>query len=156
MDATSEVSRTAVPVKLPAVAAGESFAIATSGSMSPAPEDAATLDLDLLSSDIELAPSEFEDALPNLPDSEDFEESVRMALAAVGGELLFQMRLENVDDCRHVAAVTLGSGDHRRVALVILPLDGAMRIEPVETSTNPVAAIARSYVGLVDAYKSAA
>jgi hypothetical protein len=79
-----------------------------------------------------------------------------MALAAVGGELLFQMRLENVDDCRHVAAVTLGTGDHRRVALVILPPEGAMRIEPVESSTNPVAAIARSYAGLLDAYKSAA
>ncbi|MGO4841136.1 hypothetical protein AB4144_53670, partial [Rhizobiaceae sp. 2RAB30] len=59
-------------------------------------------------------------------------------------------------ECRHVAAVTLGSGDHRRVALVIVPMEGAMRIEPADTSTNPVAAIARSYVGLVDAYKSAA
>ena len=155
MDAISEVSRPLVPAKLPAVEAGESFAIATETVIQPEPEDTVPLELELLSSDIELAPSEFEDALPDLPDSEDFEESVRMALAAVGGELLFQMRLEN-DECRHVAAVMLGSGDHRRVALVILPPQGPMRIEPAESSTNPVAAIARSYAGLVDAYKSAA
>lgn len=156
MDATSEVSRTAVPVKLPAVVAGESFAIEMPANIQPAVEDDGASTADLLSFDGEQTPSEFEDALPDVPDSEDFEESVRMALAAVGGELLFQMRLENVDDCLHVAAVTLGGGDHRRVALVILPPEGAMRIEPVESSTNPVAAIARSYAGLVDAYRSAA
>ncbi len=155
MDATSEISRPTVPVKLPAVEAGESFAIETETSIRTEPGDTVPLELELLPSEIELAPSDFEEALPDLPDSEDFEESIRMALSAVGGELLFQMRLEN-DECRHVAAVTLGSGDHRRVALVIVPMEGAMRIEPADTSTNPVAAIARSYVGLVDAYKSAA
>ena len=151
MDATNEI----VPVKLPAVEAGKSFAIESKTDIRADPGDSVPLELELLPSDIELAPSEFEEALPDLPDSEDFEESIRMALSAVGGELLFQMRLEN-DECRHVAAVALGSGDHRRVALVILPPEGAMRIEPAETSTNPVAAIARSYAGLVDAYKSAA
>src|SRR5262245_43786929 len=127
MDATSEISRPTVPVKLPAVEAGESFAIETETSIRTEPGDTVPLELELLPSEIEMAASDFEAALPDLPDSEDFEESIRMALSAVGGELLFQMRLEN-DECRHVAAVTLGSGDHRRVALVIVPMEGAMRI----------------------------
>ncbi|BCH26122.1 hypothetical protein MesoLjLc_60370 [Mesorhizobium sp. L-8-10] len=156
MDATSEVRRTAVPVKLPAVAAGVSFAIEMRENIQPAAEDPDPSTLGELLSEIDLTPSQFEDALPDLPDLEDFEESVRMALAAVGGELLFQMRLENVDDCRHVAAVTLGTGGDRRVALVILPPEGVMRIEPVESSTNPLAALARSYAGVLDAYQSAA
>ncbi|MGO4837580.1 hypothetical protein AB4144_35575, partial [Rhizobiaceae sp. 2RAB30] len=93
MDATSEISRPTIPVKLPAVEAGESFAIETETSIRTEPGETVPLELELLPSEIELAPSDFEEALPDLPDSEDFEESIRMALSAVGGELLFQMRL---------------------------------------------------------------
>lgn len=160
MDSTSEVSQTAVPIKYPADAAGEYFAIEMPADAQFAMEDAQPLTENQLLIEDELPSIEaagIEDTLlDEIPDAEDFEESVRMALAAVGGELLFQMRLENVDDCRHVAAVSLGSGEQRRVALVILPPEGAMRIEAADSSTNPVAGIARSYVGLVQAYKAAA
>jgi hypothetical protein len=160
MDAISEVNRTAFPIKQPADAAGEYFAIEMPAEAQPEMDDFQLLSENELLMDDEQPPIEaahVEDMLlGEIPDAEDFEESVRMALAAVGGELLFQMSLENVEDCRHVAAVSLGSGEQRRVALVILPPEGVMRIEPADSSTNPVAGIARSYVGLVEAYKSAA
>lgn len=87
----------------------------------------------------------------------DFDEAVRKALASVDGELLFQVHVEHAQDYRHVAAISIGSGAERRLALIILPTDGGeTRIEPAETSANPLAPLARSYVGLVDAYKAAA
>ena len=57
-----------------------------------------------------------------------FEESIHTALKAIGGEMLFQMRLEN-EDCQRVAAVRIGS-EERQFALVIMPPDGGlMRVE---------------------------
>jgi len=85
-----------------------------------------------------------------------FEESIRVALDRIGGEMLFQMRLEN-DDCQRVAAVRLGSGDQREFALVIMPPNGGlMRVEPVAHSTNPLAGITESFAGLMDMFKAAA
>lgn len=153
MHATSEVHETEVPTKLPADTVGECFAVEAADREllledGPASEAGPALPIDA---------ADMGDALlGELTEAEDFEESVRRALAAVGGELLFQMRLENVADCRHVAAISLGTGAERRIALVILPPEGAMRIEPVEGSSNPVAGIARSYFGLIEAYKAAA
>lgn len=85
-----------------------------------------------------------------------FEESIRVALDRVGGEILFQMRLEN-EDCQRVAAVQLGQGEEREFALVIMPPNGGlMRVEPVAQSTNPLARITKSYAGLMDVFKAAA
>jgi hypothetical protein len=85
-----------------------------------------------------------------------FEESIQTALKAIGGEMLFQMRLEN-EDCQRVAAVRIGSEDERQFALVIMPPDGGlMRVEPVAQSSNPIAKITESYAGLMDVFRAAA
>ena len=85
-----------------------------------------------------------------------FEESIRTALQAIGGEILFQMRLEN-EDCQRVAAVRIGNDDERQFALVIMPPDGGlMRVEPVAQSSNPIAQITESYAGLMDVFRAAA
>src|SRR6187549_3375597 len=85
-----------------------------------------------------------------------FEESIRTALKPTGGEILFQMRIEN-DDCQHLAAVRIGRGEQREFALVIMPPDGGLvRVEPIAQSSNPVAAITESYAGLMDVFRAAA
>jgi hypothetical protein len=85
-----------------------------------------------------------------------FEESISTALSEIGGEMLFQMRLER-EDCQRIAAVRIGAGDQQQFALVIMPPGGGqMRVEPVEQSSNPLAIIAKSYAGLVDTLRAAA
>jgi hypothetical protein len=85
-----------------------------------------------------------------------FEESIQTALKAIGGEMLFQMRLEN-EDCQRVAAVRIGDEDERQLALVIMPPDGGlMRVEAVAQSSNPIAQITESYAGLMDVFRAAA
>jgi hypothetical protein len=83
-----------------------------------------------------------------------FEESIHTALKAIGGEMLFQMRLEN-ETCQRVAAVRIGS--EGELALVIMPPDGGlMRVEAVAQSSNPIAKITESYAGLMDVFRAAA
>jgi hypothetical protein len=85
-----------------------------------------------------------------------FEESIRAALEGTGGEMLFQMRLED-GDCQRVAAVRIGSREEQEFALVIMPPGGGiMRVEPVNQSSNPLARIAESYAGLMDVFRAAA
>jgi hypothetical protein len=85
-----------------------------------------------------------------------FEESLHTALTEIGGEMLFQMRLER-EDCQRIAAVRIGAGEQQQFALVIMPPGGGlMRVEPVEQSSNPLAIIAKSYAGLVDTFRAAA
>ena len=85
-----------------------------------------------------------------------FEESIQTALKEIGGEMLFQMRLEN-EDCQRVAAVRIGNDTERQLALVIMPPDGGlMRVEPVARSSNPIAKITESYAGLMDVFRAAA
>lgn len=83
-----------------------------------------------------------------------FEESIHTALKAIGGEMLFQMRLE-IETCQRVAAVRIGS--EGELALVIMPPDGGlMRVEAVAQSSNPIAKITESYAGLMDVFRAAA
>jgi hypothetical protein len=85
----------------------------------------------------------------------DFGAIVRTAVDKIGGEILFEV--ENVPESGHVAAVSMGAGEARRFVLVIQPNDGSpLRVEPAEESASPLAALAESYAGLVDAYKKAA
>ena len=85
-----------------------------------------------------------------------FEESILAALKGTGGEMLFQMRLED-GECQRVAAVRIGSGEEQEFALVIMPPGGGiMRVEPVAQSSNPLARIAESYAGLIDVFRTAA
>ena len=85
-----------------------------------------------------------------------FEESIQTALKDIGGEMLFQMRLER-EDCQRIAAVRIGSGEEQQFALVIMPPGGGlMRVEPVEQSSNPLALITESYASLMDTFRAAA
>jgi len=85
-----------------------------------------------------------------------FEESIRTALTDIGGEMLFQMRIEQ-EDCQRIAAVRIGRGEEQQFALVIMPPGGGlMRVEPVEQSSNPLARITESYAGLMDTFRAAA
>jgi hypothetical protein len=89
--------------------------------------------------------------------SADFESSLSAALAATGGALLFRMHIDNQSAREHVAAISVGTGESRRFFLVILPADGGtLKVEPVETSSNPLARIAAAYAELVDAFDIAA
>ncbi|HTV67415.1 MAG TPA: hypothetical protein VMF90_02660 [Rhizobiaceae bacterium] len=86
-----------------------------------------------------------------------FEDSLKAALDRLGGKLLFDMRLDNVDNCQRVAAVRLGDGAEKQFALVIMPPSGGpVRVEPTTESDNPLAAIAESYDGVLSALKMAA
>ncbi|MGD9914680.1 MAG: hypothetical protein AB7S80_11425 [Rhizobiaceae bacterium] len=85
----------------------------------------------------------------------DFGDVVRSAVDRIGGEILFE--IDDVPESGHVAAVSVGDGDLRRFLLVVQPKDGSpLRVEPTEDSANPLAALAESYAGLVEAFKKAA
>ena len=89
--------------------------------------------------------------------SQDFENSLQHALAATGGTLLFQMHFDNEKARGHVAAIRVGTAAERRLFLVVLPADGGkLKVEPVETSDNPLARIAPAFAGLVDVFDVAA
>lgn len=85
-----------------------------------------------------------------------FDEALSRVLSSAGGEVLFRFAGE-VSEGDKIAAVRLGEGEARLIALVILPPNGApLRVEPVEDSANPLAPLAKSYASLVDAWKAAA
>jgi len=116
--------------------------------LAPHARDVATLDGSLEVVELELALHN-----QNLV-SLGFEESVQTALKDIGGEMLFQMRLDR-EDCQRIAAVRIGSGEEQQFAVVIMPLGGGlMRVEPVEQSSNPVALIIESYSSLMDAFRA--
>lgn len=107
------------------------------------------LDEDALGEDLA---ETLDDALEADP---DFGDVVRSAVDRIGGEILFE--IDDVPDSGHVAAVSVGDGDLRRFLLVVQPKDGSpLRVEPTEESANPLAALAESYAGLVEAFKKAA
>jgi hypothetical protein len=140
-----------------AEAPGEAHAAADSREASAAPIALAAMAQDAAAAGESLETVEFELALQNQNVvSLGFEGSIRTALEGVGGEVLFQMRLEK-EDCQRVAAVRIGTGEEREFALVIMPPGGGiMRVEPVSQSTNPLARIAESYAGLMDVFGAAA
>jgi hypothetical protein len=88
---------------------------------------------------------------------QDFEHSLRAALAAVGGALLFAMHIENEEEHEHIAAIALGAPGERKFFLVTVPTEGGeLRVEPAESSDNPLAHITASYADLAEAYAVAA
>lgn len=80
----------------------------------------------------------------------DFSGCVVSALETVKGTLLFQMQIDAEPDVRKVAAISVGHGETRDFALIILPDGAGVRIERAEESDDPLAAIAPSYAGLID------
>ncbi len=87
----------------------------------------------------------------------DFEEVVRGALEAVGGTLLFKMRIDAEGQAHHAAAAAVGVGESRQYLLLTLPMEGGqLKVETVARSASPLARIAASYAGLMDVFKAAA
>ena len=88
---------------------------------------------------------------------DEFTEVVDGALEAVGGRLLFKMRLDKGGEGEHVAAASVGEGEERQFLLLTLPASGgALKVEAASRSDNPVAALAASYAGLMDVFQAAA
>ena len=87
----------------------------------------------------------------------DFEEVVRGALEAVGGTLLFKMKVGDDDEAHHAAAAAVGLGHSRQFLLLTLPAHGGqLKVETTSRSKSPLAQIAESYAGLMDVLKAAA
>jgi hypothetical protein len=88
---------------------------------------------------------------------DDFEEVVRGALEAVGGTLLFKMKVGADDEAHHAAAAAVGLGESRQFLLLTLPTHGGqLKVETTSRSKSPLAGIAESYAGLMDVLKAAA
>lgn len=89
---------------------------------------------------------------------DDFEEVVRGALEAVGGTLLFKMKIGAEDEAQHTAAAAVGLGEERQFLLLTLPAHGGgrLKVETASHSESPLARIAESYAGLMDVLKAAA
>lgn len=146
---TDSVERTVG--RSPADVAGENYS-----SAEPAAGHHPLEDLELLTDDMLASVARHDETVPQETGGETatVESIVARAVEAAGGKLLFQMRVGNDED-RHVAAITLGEGSERRIALAILNAEGKIRLEPIETSDNPIAGLARSYVSLAKVYNPA-
>ncbi len=87
----------------------------------------------------------------------EFEAVCRDALNAVGGTVLFKLRVGNGVECQHVAAGAIGAGPARQFLVLSLPVAGGkLSVEPAARSRNPVAQIAAAYAGLADVLAKAA
>lgn len=79
-----------------------------------------------------------------------FQGAVRWALSRTGGQLLFQMRLDGMEDCDWLAAVSLDGADEPVLALVMQrEAAGSLHVESVRDSELPIAGIVSSYAGLL-------
>lgn len=88
---------------------------------------------------------------------QDFETVVRGALDAVGGTLLFKVRVDQAEEPHHAAAAFVGEGENRQFLIMILPIAGGhLRVETTAKSKSPIAGIAAAYVGLAEAFGHAA
>lgn len=87
----------------------------------------------------------------------EFAHMVDDALEAVGGILLFKMRLDEAGEDKHVAAASIGDGARRQFLLLSLPVTGGkLKVESASRSTSPLAKLAEAYVGVVEAFRAAA
>ncbi|CAI2935742.1 hypothetical protein N7E70_023725 [Aminobacter sp. NyZ550] len=88
---------------------------------------------------------------------EEFTQLVDDALEAVGGILLFKMRIDDDGEDKHVAAASIGDGARRQFLLLSLPVSGGkLKVESASRSTSPLAKLAEAYVGVVEAFRAAA
>lgn len=86
----------------------------------------------------------------------DFEQLVDEALEAVGGILLFKMRIDDEGEDKHVAAASIGDGARRQFLLLSLPVAGGkLKVETAARSKSPLAKLAEAYVGVVEAFRAA-
>lgn len=130
----------------------------------PVAEEPSLLDLspeDLtLDSAAETAPAAAIEAPAMIAESvsdEDFAQMVDDSLEAVGGILLFKMRIDEDGEDKHVAAASIGDGGRRQFLLLSLPVTGGkLKVESASRSTSPLAKLAEAYVGVVEAFRAAA
>ena len=86
-----------------------------------------------------------------------FEQLVDEALEAVGGILLFKMRIDDDGEDKHIAAASIGDGARRQFLLLSLPVvGGKLKVELASRSKSPLAKLAEAYVGVVEAFRAAA
>jgi hypothetical protein len=88
---------------------------------------------------------------------EEFAELVHGALEAVGGTLLFKVRVGAGERAQLVAAASVGAAEARQFLLLSLPTSGGqLKVEMAARSSSPLAGIAASYAGLLEAFQAAA
>jgi len=106
---------------------------------------------------IEPTPAEGLEIAATSVTEEEFTQLVDDALEAVGGILLFKMRIDDDGEDRHVAAASIGDGARRQFLLLSLPVSGGrLKVESASRSTSPLAKLAEAYVGVVEAFRAAA
>jgi len=94
---------------------------------------------------------------PGSVSESEFAHMVDDALEAVGGILLFKMRLDEAGEDKHVAAASIGDGARRQFLLLSLPVTGGkLKVESASRSNSPLAKLAEAYVGVVEAFRAAA
>lgn len=87
-----------------------------------------------------------------------FDGVLSAALASLGGQFLFRLPSVDLADTREVAAVSLplGTEGDRKLLLVHLAGDGeSLRVEDAAFSESPVAAMAKSFAGVLDTLAAA-
>ena len=88
-----------------------------------------------------------------------FETTIRETVEAVGGVLLFQMKLEEAERSHWPAAVAIEGDDSVEVMIIEVPCDtdgGDVDVRPAAQSDLPIAGIATAYAGLAECWKRAA
>lgn len=102
------------------------------------------------------------DALhPHEPDASDeqFETAIRETVTAVGGSLLFQMKLQEGETCRWAAAIAIEEEGKLEIVIVDLPCgadSGNVSVSPAAESELPIAALATAYASLAECWAKAA
>ncbi len=120
--------------------------------------DTHTVPSDTDPSDLELQTVELQIALGLREFSaETFEEALSETVEELGGVVLFLMHIEEDDEERAVAAVSLPSPAGREVAIVTADAGyETLDVVPADRSPLAVAALATSYAGLAESWRKAA
>lgn len=77
-------------------------------------------------------------------------DDLEAALGQAGAKLLFRVHEGGAPDAPFSAAVVVGEGAERRFLIVRRPAGGAVSVEPVETSGDPLARLAPSFAAVME------
>lgn len=93
------------------------------------------------------------------PADDQFETAIRETADAVGGTLLFKMKLEEGGSCRWNAAVAIEQDGTMEIVIIDLPCgaeSGNVSVSPAAESDLPIAHIATAYANLAQCWGKAA